>query len=170
MNIGKQQAKVFDEVYTPEKATLPLIKHLPQGIKKVWCPCDSLESNIVKDLKASGYEVIFSHISEGKSFFDYEPDENYDMIITNPPYSIKDAMIARCIDLGKPWALLLPLDALCGAKRNEMYQGEPIGCITFANRLNFTGGKGNWFYSVWLCCWPEMNNTWLKERFEDAKS
>lgn len=165
MNIGKINSVVFDEIYTPTNATLPLIKYIPKGIKTIWCPCDTLESNIVKELVASGYEVIISHKDEGKNFFEWQP-EQFDMIITNPPYSIKDAIIARCLSFGKPWALLLPLDALCGGKRNDLYENNPVGVVSFAERLNFTGGKGNWFYSIWICCWEQMANRWYKERYK----
>ena len=161
MTIMKLNASVFDELYTPPEVTKALIKHLPSSFKTVWCPCDTSDSNIVKELKGSGYKVIASHIKDGKDFLEWEPSENYDCIITNPPYSSKNVFIERCVELKKPWALLLPLDSLCGSKRFSLTASA--GCITIAHRIDFTGKGANWFYNVWLCQWPEISDKWLKE-------
>lgn len=83
----KLKASVFDELYTPAEVTKALIKHLPSSFKTVWCPCDTSDSNIIKELEGSGYKVISSHIKDGKDFLEWEPSEDYDCIITNPPYS-----------------------------------------------------------------------------------
>ncbi len=49
----------------------------------------SVEDNKLSlKLKNAGYNVITSHIENCQDFFQYYP-ENYDIIITNPPYSLK---------------------------------------------------------------------------------
>lgn len=63
----------------------------------------------MKIFQNEGYQVIHSHIDEGKNFFFYEPDE-YDIIISNPPFSIKDDIIKHLYELSKPYAILLPID------------------------------------------------------------
>ena len=108
--------KVFDELYTPDYAVEPLLKYIPRDVQTVWCPCDHSDSRIVETLKQCDYDVVCSHIENGCDFLDYELPYDYDMIITNPPFSIKDKIIKRCYDLGKPFALLLPLTALEGQK------------------------------------------------------
>ena len=75
-----------DEFYTLEYAIKPLLKYIPDD-KTIWCPFDKAESNFVKMFEAKGNKVIYGHIEEGKDFFEYEP-ENYDYIISNPPYSL----------------------------------------------------------------------------------
>ena len=80
--------KESDEVYTPEYAVRPLLKYLDNSLT-VWCPFDKEDSQYVKVFKEHGNKVIFSHIDEEKNFFYYEP-ESYDIIISNPPFSIKD--------------------------------------------------------------------------------
>ena len=156
----KLNSSVFDELYTPPEVTKALIKHLPSSFKTVWCPCDTADSNIVKELEGSGYKVIASHVKDGKDFLEWEPSEDYDCIITNPPYSIKNKVLKRCVELKKPWALLLPLDSLCGSQRFSLTASS--GCITIAHRIAFTKDH-NWFYNVWLCQWPEISDKWLKE-------
>ena len=83
-----------DELYTPKYAIKPLIKYLPKNIK-IWECTDFGSSNITKVLKENGYQVITTH----KDNFDFlidKPDFNFDMIITNPPYSLKDEFIKKC--------------------------------------------------------------------------
>ena len=81
---------------------------LSKEVKTIW-ECTAIkESRIVKVLRDAGYNVITTHIKDGQDFFKYEP-ENYDMIITNPPYSLKDKFLKRAYDLKKPFMFLLPL-------------------------------------------------------------
>lgn len=80
-----------DELYTPKYAIKPLMKYLPKNIK-IWECTDYGNSNITKILKMGGYEVI----STNKNDFDFlidKPDFEFDVIITNPPYSLKDDFI-----------------------------------------------------------------------------
>lgn len=172
INKAKLNASKNDECYTPAEGVVPLIKHLPDWVKTVWCPCDKDSSEIVKALNDSGRRAIATHIDDGFDFLKLAPSDpsSYDMIITNPPYSCKEKMIARCIDLGKPWALLLPLDALCGDQRNKLYKKTDVGVITLANRLDFTGKGANWFYNAWVCSWPEINGKWIREDIKCVKN
>ena len=82
-----------DEFYTLDYAIKPLLKYIPSD-KTIWCPFDKEESNFVKLLRENGNTVIYSHIEEGKNFFEYEP-QNYDMIISNPPYSLRTPILER---------------------------------------------------------------------------
>ena len=119
LNVGYLKAKTnkaSDEVYTPEYAIKPLIKYLKQfGEDKkitIWCPFDLEISNYVKIFQKEGFNVIFSHIDQGKNFFFYEPEEGYDIIISNPPFSQKDNVLKRLDEIGKPYAMLLPIPTL----------------------------------------------------------
>ena len=114
--------KASDEYYTPREAVLPIIKFIDRGNKPqytVWCPFDTAESEYVKCIQEAGHKVIFSHIDNGQNFFEYEPSEYYDYIISNPPFSIKDDILKRLTELSKPYAILLPLPTLQGQKRFE---------------------------------------------------
>lgn len=107
--------QINDEIYTPEIALIPLLKYLPKNIK-IWECTDFGESNITKVLKEHGYDVISTH----KSNFDFlsdKPTFDFDVIITNPPYSLKDEFIKKCYEYNKPFALLLPITALEGIRR-----------------------------------------------------
>ena len=95
--------KASDEVYTPAYAVQPLIKYLQLFEKqkehpiKIWYPFDTQSSQYVQVFRRAGFEVIYSHIDEGKNFFFYEPDEQYDIIISNPPFSQKDNVLKRLL-------------------------------------------------------------------------
>jgi len=137
LNIGYLKAKTdkaSDEVFTPKYAVLPLVKYIPNG-STIWCPFDTLESEYVKVFIKNGHKVIHSHIDEGKNFFEYEPEE-YDVIISNPPFSIKDDVIKHLYELDKPYAMLLPIPTLQGQKRFE-YMKDGLQILSFNKRINF---------------------------------
>lgn len=144
-----------DERYTPYYAVQPLLKYIPKGTT-VWCPFDEDWSAFYQTFKSQGISVIRSSLREGQDFFKYEPD-NYDLIISNPPFSKKDDVLARIYELGKPFALLLPLQTLQGKRRfNYMAQGLQI--LAFDARIGFHTQnsmlrhiKGNHFASVYFC-------------------
>ena len=152
--------KESDEVYTPDYAVRPIIKYLDNFCNKtqytVWCPFDEADSAYVRLLKQEGYKVIYSHINNGQNFFTFEPDEPYDFIVSNPPFSIKDQILKRLRELNKPFAILLPLPSLQGQKRFEYL----IDCqaLIFDKRIDFFKNKetketlkGVSFASIYVC-------------------
>ena len=83
------QSEKNDELYTPLNAIIPLLKYLPDDKKiTIWECTDYGKSNITKVLKNCGYNVISTHISNF-DFLNDKPQFDFDMIITNPPYSLK---------------------------------------------------------------------------------
>ena len=151
--------KASDEVYTPAYAVKPLLKYLDRGNKPcytIWCPFDTEESEYVKLLRAAGHKVIATHIDNGQNFFTYEPEEHYDFIISNPPFSLKDAILKRLNELNKPFAILLPLPALQGQKRFPYL--KDCQALIFDKRINFYKDlktkeiqKGISFASIYVC-------------------
>lgn len=147
--------KASDEYYTPRDAVKPIVKYLkPDSI--VWCPFDTVESEYVKCIQEAGHKVIFSHIDNGENFFEYEPSEHYNCIISNPPFSIKDDILKRLSELGKPFAILLPLPTLQGQKRFEYLKDTQA--LIFDKRINFytdiehkNMAKGVAFASIYIC-------------------
>lgn len=110
----------------------------------------------MKLLESAGHEVIVTHIDNGQNFFYYEPEEHYDYIISNPPFSCKDAILARLSELNKPYAILLPLPTLQGQGRFEDLVGAQA--LVFDKRINFytdlahtSMAKGVSFASIYIC-------------------
>ena len=147
--------KESDETFTPRLAVLPLIKYLDKD-KIIWCPFDTEDSEFVKVFKENGFKVIYSHIDNGQNFFSYEPEEKYDIIISNPPFSIKDDILKRLYELNKPFMMLLPLPTLQGQKRFKYLKDTQA--LVFDKRINYYRDKdkqevqkGISFASIYVC-------------------
>lgn len=135
LNIGYLKSdKLNDENWTPRYGVSPILKYIPIT-SKIWCPFDTEESEYVKAATERGNDVVYSHIVEGKDFFSYEPDD-YDVIISNPPFSCKDKVLERLYKLGKPFAVLLPLNSLQGNTRYKYFK-QGIQLLTFDKRIGF---------------------------------
>lgn len=124
-----------DELYTPKYAIKPLLKYLPKNIKIRECT-DYGSSNITKILKENEFEVIKTH-KDNFDFLNDKPDFEFDMIITNPPYSLKDEFIKKCYEYNKPFCLLLPITSLEGIERGKMFRKNGIELLVFDRRCNF---------------------------------
>ena len=161
--INYMQKPKYDEMYTPEYAIKPLLKYLPKNIT-IWECTDYGKSNITSILCGGGYKVI----STNKEDFDFltdTPDFDFDMIITNPPYSLKDEFIQKCYEYKKPFCLLLPITSLEGKRRGDMFRENGIELIVFDKRVVFLEKKGNWFNTSWFC-WKVLNK---ELNFEELK-
>ena len=147
--------KASDEVYTPAYAVKQIIKYIkPTDI--IWCPFDMEDSEYVKLIRENENKVIATHIDTGHNFFEYEPEEHYDIIISNPPFSIKDDIIKRLYELNKPYAVLLPIPSLQGQKRFPYM--KDCQALIFDKRINYYTNpikkeiqKGVSFGSFYLC-------------------
>ena len=150
-----------DELYTPEYAIKPLIKYLElyqirYDVKRkpiIWECTDYGSSNITKVLKENGYNVISTH-KNNFNFLTDTPDFDFDMIVTNPPYSLKDEFLKKCYEYDKPFCMLLPITALEGVERGKLYRKHGIELLVLDRRCNFmddVGKKSNWFNTSWFC-------------------
>lgn len=119
-----------DEQYTPKygvEVLLPYIQHLKNKI--IRCPFDKDDSNFALVLRREWFSVILSHIDGWQDFLNYEPDE-WDVIISNPPYTNKRVYWERALDLWKPFALLLPTNILSDSVINvTMRERESFSCL-----------------------------------------
>ena len=146
-----------DECITLDQAVKPIIKYLGDTPKTIWCPFDTQDSEYVKLLENAGHKVIATHIDNGQNFFYYEPEEQYDIIISNPPFSQKDNVLKRLYELNKPYAMLLPIPSLQGQARFE-YMKDGLQYLGFDKRINYYMNadfskvqKGVSFGSCYLC-------------------
>lgn len=146
-----------DEVYTPLYAVEPLLDFIPKS-KTIWCPFDKEWSAFVQLLNKNGNKVIYSHIDDGYDFFEYEPNEHYDLIISNPPFSKKDKILKRCYELNKPFGLLLPVNSLQSKFRTDLFITYGLELLVFDLRIDYhtrnnlkTTTKGNHFGSAYFC-------------------
>ena len=101
-----------------------------------WDPCRG-KGNIEKVIRSNGHLSVGTDIDMGFDFLNLKVEPKFDAIITNPPYSLKDEFLAKCYELGKPFALLLPLSALEGKKRQPLYKKYGMQLCLLPRRVNF---------------------------------
>lgn len=138
----KFSTSVNDEYYTPEYAVRILEPHLKNEWKTIWCPFDKEWSKYVKVFRELGFHVKFTHIDDGYDFLTYEPDFHYDVIISNPPFSIKNKIIERCQKLSKPYCLLLPYSMFFAKSSIQVVNGN-IQFLMIDDRISFNGERAN---------------------------
>lgn len=154
-NIIKKTSKKIDIYQTPPEAFPPLHKYIPKNIQCIWEPACG-KGILGQTISLVGnYKVLMTDIVHGQDFLEFVPNREYDMIITNPPFSKKDAFLTRCYELGKPFALLLPITAFEGKYRQSLYKKYGLEVILLNKRVNFildhTDSKaGCWFSSAWF--------------------
>lgn len=148
----------WGELYTPPEAVEMIVPYIPDTIQTIW-ECTAIkESKIVRVLEESNFNVIGSHIQDGYDFFEYEP-EQYDMIITNPPYQYKNEFLERAFELNKPFMFLLPLTTLEGKKRGQLFSKHHLQVLIPNKRFNFLDKKsGAWFQTSWFCYKCNLKN------------
>lgn len=92
-----------DEWYTSEETVKFMYKllNVRNSVEReresitIMCPYDTENSYFVKIGKRMGFNVIYNI----RDFL--EKDYEYDYLITNPPFIIKDLVIEKCIKDGK---------------------------------------------------------------------
>lgn len=132
----------------------------------IWEPACG-KGNLVNKLRANGYKVFSSDIKEQtqmcavKDFLKDEMQHTYDCIVTNPPFSKKEEFFGRCYQLGKPFALLMPITTFDSVERRKMMATYGVEIIFPSKRINFetpnhaknvaAGKRTNaWFYTAWF--------------------
>lgn len=147
---------------TPDWAVDALVPYLDgvpmaaRGYKPSVWECAEGNGNISVRLQHHGHEVYGTDILHGFDFLSpLMPIPIVDIIVTNPPYSIKDQWLARCYEIGKPFALLMPITALGEQGRFKMYKEHGIELLMLPQRVDFETpsgeGSGAWFYCAWFC-------------------
>lgn len=123
-----------DECYTPECAIYPILKFIPKQ-KIIWCPFDKKDSNFVK-LISKNNVVIYSHIDNDRDFYTYEPDE-WDIIISNPPFTNKRKIFERALSFNKPFGLIMSNTWLNDSAPKKLFKDKDLQLLMFEERIKF---------------------------------
>ena len=136
MDFAKKKG-VKDEWFTPKEAVFPILTYLKPK-STVWCPFDMKESLFVKILTESGHKVIYSHIFNGEDFFSMiVPDCDY--IVSNPPYSLRNNVLERLFNIGKPFAMLMNTNGLFDSNlRWNLFKNNKFTLIYLKGRVNYS--------------------------------
>lgn len=144
-----------DECYTPEYAMKILLPFLNKEMV-IW-DCAFGSGRLAEHFRKYGFKVIGDpKIDFIKDSFVKQlgQDGDADIIITNPPYSIKDKFLEKAFEIGKPFAFLLPTKALGEQKRGKMFREHGIQLIIPDKRINFeipSKKSAAWFHTSWFC-------------------
>ena len=118
----------------------------------IWLPFDTEESQYFKILKENNYEVIRSHINDGQDFFTYHP-EQFDLIISNPPFSLKKEVFKKIMfRFDKPFVLLMNMMAINYQEIGELFASvsPKIQFIIPDKKVSFDGNTSS-FCSGYVC-------------------
>lgn len=142
--------KTCDNYTTPLCAFEDLKLYKPNDYIKIYDP-------FYNDGKAKGYlQTTFSNcdiIHEDRDAFTWMPD--CDVIITNPPFSLKNKVLQWLMEVDKPFMLLLPVNQMCNKGFKTLKNFQKLQFIVPNGRYNFEfDGKQNggcWFNVLWYC-------------------
>lgn len=162
-----------DLCQTPPYAIDPLLPYISSALH-VWEPAYG-EGLLTEALYDSGFKtVITGDIQTGENFFEYTPDA-WDVIVTNPPFSLKYRWLERCYALGKPFALLMPLEVLGAKSAQVLFRQHGINVIFLSDRVDFKmpnlgwDGSGAQFPVAWFCWGLPIAEQMVFADIEEAK-
>ena len=129
-----------DECYTPDYAVKPILEYIPDGAT-VWCPFDTEASEFVR-LISKKNKVIKSHLDDGQDFLQWQPKEDWDMIISNPPFSNKRKFFERALYFNKPFALIMSNTWLNDSTPKILFHDRDLQLLMFDKRMEFNQSDG----------------------------
>jgi len=134
-----------DEWYTQKKAVDYLMQFLPSPKKcgVIWDPSPGpfgTRNSITWLLADKGYDVIVT--KEDFMKVDAPPHSNVRLIITNPPFSLKNKFIWKSMELGLPYLFLLPLHSLDSEIRCGWWRSYGLQLFIIPEHLSFTDDNG----------------------------
>tara|TARA_R100001244_G_scaffold92713_2_gene69943 strand:- start:826 stop:1347 length:522 start_codon:yes stop_codon:yes gene_type:complete len=130
----KEKTKTFlkhDDYMTPKYAWTSIQQYIPQD-KVIWEPFYG-NGQSGQDLRDLGFDVIH----EPKDFFSYTPE--YDIVVSNPPFSKSKDVMNRLKELDKPFILIMPIPKLITSYFRENFKDTdtPLQLIIPRTRIHF---------------------------------
>lgn len=129
-----------DRCQTPPYAILPLVPYLNLEWT-IWEPAAG-EGLLVAALRQHGFRVVGTDILTGHDFFRHT--EECDAVVTNPPFSLKFEWHEHCNSLGKPYALLVPVEMLGSATAQRQFRKHGCEIILMDKRVDFKMPQVGW--------------------------
>lgn len=139
---NSEYGRIESDFYpTPPEATQALINflRLPQETT-IWEPACG-EGHMVRVFEQNGFRCIGTDIKSGDDFLETHPRE-CQWIITNPPFSLAESFIKRCIEHQKPFALLLKSQYWHAKRRLNLFrEHKPDYILPLTWRPDFLFGE-----------------------------
>lgn len=157
-----------DECCTPDYGVKPILKYIPKYFV-VWCPFDKDDSEFVKQLRDRGNKVICTHIDNGQDFYTYEPNEHWDCIVSNPPFTNKRKIFERALSFERPFALLMSNTWLNDSAPKQLFKEKDLQLLMFEKRMKFINNgvvDNKITFSSSYYCWNILPKQIIMEDFE----
>jgi hypothetical protein len=135
----KYLGKGSNDLATPKEAVLPLLEYIPHNYK-IW-ECAVGEGRLLDIISSLGYDVF----GDKNENFLLSNRDDFDIIITNPPFNKKNQFLYKAFQYKKPFALLLPITTLEGSYRQQLFSKYGIQILLLNKRIDFTGKGNPWF-------------------------
>jgi len=125
--------KKNDEYMTPKHAWTDIKKFLPKD-KIIWEAFygDGTSGQHLRDMS-------LNVIHEDRDFFDTPPE--YDLIVSNPPFSKTREVLIRLVELDKPFILIMPTSKINYKYFQDIFRDKDIQLIIPKRRIHFLSEK-----------------------------
>tara|TARA_R110002126_G_scaffold14393_1_gene60701 strand:- start:264 stop:797 length:534 start_codon:yes stop_codon:yes gene_type:complete len=135
-----------DDWNTPKSVWESIAHLLPKD--KIIFECFYGDGMSGKYLSELGFKVEHHKID----FFE-DPPFDYDLLVSNPPYSMKPKVFKRLAEIDKPFMMLVPVSTMT-KKFLKTYFQDKIQIIIPKSRIHFLKAgvqtKGSWFDTIFI--------------------
>lgn len=127
----------------------------------IYCPFDTAESEFVRYFKEAEAKVIYGDIKTGQNFFE-TPIPECDLVVSNPPFSLKRDIMSRLFVAQKPFALLMNLQAMQYQEIGQLFyeeeqRSESVQFIIPDKKVSFDGKTAA--FCTGYFCWKFIDRT-----------
>ena len=114
------------------------------------------DGRIVTFLENKGIETDWCEIQKDKDFFKHEGE--YDLVITNPPFSLAQEFIEHAMTMAPTVIMLLRINFLGAQARYDFWQMyPPDGLVILSKRPSFTGKGTDSIDYAWFI-WSDIKD------------
>lgn len=123
-----------DSWNTPPQAWIDIKEYIPK--KVLWEPfmLNNETSTSITTLQEMGFEVL------GNSTDDFFETNKGEVIVSNPPFSIKGKVLKRLYELDKPFIVIFPISTLSQIQFKKYFR-DKIQIIIPKKRIQFMKGS-----------------------------
>jgi len=124
---NKKNFKKDDEYMTPKYVWENIKNYIPKN-KIIWEPFygDGNSGNYLRQL---GFEVVNENI-------DFFQNNLGDIVVSNPPFSLKKKITERLIEIEKPFILIMPVSVI-NTQYMRIFKDKDLKFIIPKKRINF---------------------------------
>tara|TARA_R100000697_G_scaffold77502_1_gene89682 strand:+ start:1077 stop:1577 length:501 start_codon:yes stop_codon:yes gene_type:complete len=159
LNCKGNTSKFKDDDYETPKEVLESLLPYIKDFKKIYDPF-----YCAGRVKKSWEELGKICYNEKLDAFNRVHPEDFDIVISNIPFTIKEKCMKLFFDLKKPFIIIMPIDAM-GSKWIKKYF-DKLQFIIPKKRIHFTKngilGKGSWFDTGFFCYGLNLNKDIIK--------